>query len=303
MHPDSAVHILDGGMGRELERMGAPFRQPEWSALALMEAPETVALAHENFIRAGAGIITTNTYALVPFHIGQKSFEKNGRRLAKLAGELARKTADDANKPVKVAGCIPPVFGSYKPENFNAEHAPSLLTPLIEEQDPFVDLWLTETLSSIKEALFVGEFLKGNDKPLWLSFTLTDNNNADAPATLRSGEDVHTAIETVVERTNAQAILFNCSQPEEMARALCIADTIVSKHKSNAALGVYANTFPPVKEESLANDEITPLRAELTPERYVDFARQWQKLGASIIGGCCGIGPEHIQALHQAFKS
>lgn len=33
------VTILDGGIGRELERQGAPFRQPEWSALTMMEAP------------------------------------------------------------------------------------------------------------------------------------------------------------------------------------------------------------------------------------------------------------------------
>lgn len=63
--------LLDGGLGRELKRLGAPFRQPEWSALALMEAPECVTQTHQAFIQAGAEVITTNAYALVPFHIGE----------------------------------------------------------------------------------------------------------------------------------------------------------------------------------------------------------------------------------------
>jgi S-methylmethionine-dependent homocysteine/selenocysteine methylase len=85
------ITILDGGMGRELERSGAPFRQHEWSALALIEAPETVARVHEGFVRAGAQVITTNSYALVPFHIGEERFRADGARLADLAGHMARR--------------------------------------------------------------------------------------------------------------------------------------------------------------------------------------------------------------------
>ncbi len=68
------LRILDGGMGRELLRIGAPFQQPEWSALALIEAPEFVRRAHDSFVQAGADIITTNYYALVPFHIVSQRF-------------------------------------------------------------------------------------------------------------------------------------------------------------------------------------------------------------------------------------
>ena len=53
----SNVLILDGGLGRELERVGAPFRQPEWSALSLMEAPDLVAQVHQNFVDAGAKLL------------------------------------------------------------------------------------------------------------------------------------------------------------------------------------------------------------------------------------------------------
>ncbi len=74
--------VLDGGMGRELARRGAPFRQPEWSALALMEAPETVREVHQAYVASGARVITTNSYALVPFHIGDERFFAEGEGLA-----------------------------------------------------------------------------------------------------------------------------------------------------------------------------------------------------------------------------
>src|SRR5688572_30575933 len=106
----SNVKILDGGMGRELARMGAPFRQPEWSALALMEAPEFVRAAHDAFIAAGSQVITTNSYAVVPFHISEDVFVEQGAALIALSGKLAREAADAAPADVLVAGSLPPVL-------------------------------------------------------------------------------------------------------------------------------------------------------------------------------------------------
>ena len=80
-------------------RLGAPFRQPEWSALALIEAPEYVTKVHRRYIDSGAEVITTNSYAVVPFHIGAQRFERDGPALAALAGRLARASADEAPRP------------------------------------------------------------------------------------------------------------------------------------------------------------------------------------------------------------
>ena len=143
--------ILDGGMGRELQRSGAPFRQPEWSALALSEAPDKVIGVHAAFIAAGAQVITSNSYAVVPFHIGEERFAREGLALAATAGQLARTAADAAPQPVKVAGSLPPLFGSYRPDLFQPERVEELLTPLLQGLAPHVDLWLAETQSSIAE--------------------------------------------------------------------------------------------------------------------------------------------------------
>ena len=93
---DKAIQILDGGMGRELKKIGAPFRQPEWSALALMQSPELVSDVHTHFLNAGATVITTNAYALVPFHIGDQTFNEQAFKLAETAAKLAR---DAVNAP------------------------------------------------------------------------------------------------------------------------------------------------------------------------------------------------------------
>ncbi len=284
------ILILDGGLGRELEGMGAPFRQPEWSALALMESPEHVLKAHENFIDADADIITTNAYAVVPYHIGQERFDIQGIELAALSGQLAKQAVEKSEKDIRIAGCLPPALGSYHPENFDEPIAREIWSRLIKAQEPFVDVWLAETLSRLVEAKLALDLLENTDKPIWLSFTLIDD--ASSPPKLRSGKTVQEAC-AALKGTKADAILFNCSQPEVMENAVKITKEILPDIK----IGVYANAFPPISDEHLANDQITPLRSEITPEHYAEFAQSWIDAGASIIGGCCGIGPAHIKKL------
>ena len=292
---NSTFTILDGGMGRELHRMGAPFRQPEWSALALMLAPETVAQAHRRFVEAGAEVITTNSYALVPFHVGEATFKAEGRRLADHAGTLARKVANGAVHKVQVAGSLPPLFGSYRPDLFDAAHAPAIIRPLIEGLSPHVDLWLAETQSALAEARFAKAMLGDDKRPFWVSFTLDDDNADLARPRLRSGECVAAAVTAMLE-LGAEAVLFNCSQPEIMEGAVDAARAVRDAHGFNARIGIYANAVPPQRDEA-ANEGLSDIRADLTPARYAQFAKAWLQHGADIVGGCCGLGPAHIAAL------
>jgi S-methylmethionine-dependent homocysteine/selenocysteine methylase len=287
--------ILDGGMGRELHRMGAPFKQPEWSALALMLAPDTVERAHRRFVEAGAEVITTNSYALVPFHIGEAKFKAEGRTLADLAGRMARKATEGARHPVQVAGSLPPLFGSYRPDLFDEAKAPAIIGPLIDGLSPHVDLWLAETQSALAEARFAKKMLAEDKRPFWVSFTLDDDNADLARPKLRSGESVAAAVTAMLE-LGVDAVLFNCCQPEIMEGAVDAARAAREAHGFKARIGIYANAFPPQREEA-ANEVLSDIRADLTPARYAQFAKAWVQHGADIVGGCCGIGPEHIASL------
>lgn len=289
----TTVRLLDGGMGRELQRIGAPFRQPEWSALALIESPQFVLQAHQAFIAAGARIITTNSYAVVPFHIGEERFGEQGLELAERAGRLARQAASENPEPVTVAGSLPPALGSYRPDLFDHTRSVAIHRTLIAGLRDHVDVWLAETQSSIAEVRAVVEALGAQPKPLWLSYTLLDD--ADGAPRLRSGETVGAAVQVAAE-LGAKAVLFNCSQPEVMAAALAEARSVIVGQAIE--LGVYANAFPAVTAKAEANSTLLEIRADLTPDSYLNWSSAWVAAGANIIGGCCGIGPEHIAQLH-----
>jgi S-methylmethionine-dependent homocysteine/selenocysteine methylase len=287
------VTILDGGLGRELARNGAPFRQPEWSALALLEAPEFVTKAHQAFADAGAAVISTNSYAVVPFHIGADRFAEHGKTLAALSGQIARDVADQHS--IIVAGSLPPVLGSYRPDLFEVNEARKILSVLIDGLSPFADIWQAETLGCIAEAELIGEMLAGDIRPLWLSFTLNDSH----PATLRSGESIENAV-AVAHKYNAKALLFNCSIPEVMEDAVQQARTALAGAPID--IGVYANGFAPDQDDVDANAALREIRKDLDPDSYLLWAQKWVAAGATIVGGCCGIGPEHIATLSAGLK-
>ncbi len=234
-------------------------------------------------------MITTNAYAVVPFHIGAERFAARGEELAALAGRLARAEAAAAGRPVRVAGSLPPVFGSYRPDLFVRAEAAAILDVLVRGQAPYVDVWLAETQSAIEEAEAAARAVAATGTPLWLSFTLADEG---AEPRLRSGEPVADAARAAL-RLGAEALLFNCSQPERMAAALAAARAAAPE----LALGAYANAFPPLAEDHEANDGLTATREDLDPPGYLGFARAWVEAGATLVGGCCGIGPAQIEAL------
>ncbi len=297
MHQPS-VTLLDGGMGRELNRRGAPFRQPEWSALALIEAPQIVVAVHADFIAAGAEVITTNSYAVVPFHIGEARFAAEGAALAARAGQLARQAADEAGHTVRVAASLPPLFGSYRPDLFQPQRVVELAQPLIEGLGPYADVWLAETQSSIAEAAAFKPLLPDDGKPFWVSFTLADED-VSAPVCLRSGESVTAAVQAMLD-VGVDAILFNCCQPEVIDAAIaCTQAVLRERGRSDIRIGAYANAFPPQPKEATANEGLDELRPDLDPLAYAQWAARWQAAGAQIIGGCCGIGPEHIAYLQR----
>ena len=295
--------LLDGGTGRELARVGAPFRQPEWSALALLEAPHFVTAVHESYVAAGADVITTNSYAVVPFHIGAERFAARGAELAGLAGRLARDVASRAERRVAVAGSLPPICGSYRADRFNADVARPVLATLVAALRPYVDHWQAETLSRIEEAELVREVIGTDTKPVWFSFTLDDDDRAGPR--LRSGQSVAAAVASAA-RLGAAAVLFNCSQPEVMGGAVSAASDALrgTGDPQSAALriGVYANAFPPQAREAEANATLHDLRTGLTPAAYLRWVQDWVARGADIVGGCCGIGPDHIGALSAALR-
>ena len=299
--------ILDGGLGRQLEAMGAPFRQPEWSAAALIDGPHFVRAAHDAFIAAGADVISTNSYAVVPHHIGKKMYAERGDELLSIAAREAREAAAAAERHVRVAASVPPMFGSYLPEAFDSASGRKMMKQFRQQLAPVADIFFGETFGSISEVTVFLDVFADVAADLWVSVTLEDVDVDPKNPRLRSGELLLDLLHAV-ERYRHDALLFNCSQPEVMGDAIRLArstlDRFARQHgKAEPLIGVYANAFPLMDENYKgSNKAVHKLRTDITPENYTRFAQKWEALGADIIGGCCGISPDHIAHLAATLR-
>jgi S-methylmethionine-dependent homocysteine/selenocysteine methylase len=154
---------------------------------------------------------------------------------------------------------------------------------------PHVDMILCETMASIAMTEAVAKGAQAAGKPVWLSVSVDDHDGLK----LRSGEPV-ADLAAVVARYPVAAVLANCSVPEAMAAALG------ELRGLGLPFGAYANGFTHISGNFLKDAptvrELTH-RHDLTPEKYADFAMAWVGMGATIVGGCCEVGPAHIRHL------
>lgn len=286
--------LLDGGMGRELQFRGLHLSRKIWSASALTEAPDMIQAVHEDYIRAGADIITTNTYGLIREDLASAGLEDRYEELNLIAGRLARQACSVATRPVLVAGSLPPLRGSFRPDQVGPD---SELIPCYREQArllaPFVDLFLCETMSSAAEGKAAAAGALGAGKPVWVSWTLHEDNSGR----LRSGETIEEAVHAL-EGLGVSGCLVNCSSPASITKAI----PLLAKTAGNQIIGGYANTFFPIPENwqldgGRETDGLLPLRTDLDPESYARYAEQWIRHGADVVGGCCGTRPPHIKRI------
>ena len=276
-------------MGNELLARRSDLVSGLWSAQYLIDAPQLVKEIHLEYINAGADLITTNTYSTIPSYLSKKNVEDRMPELIGLAGKLAREAADDSEKEILVAGSLPPLEESYRPDLvIDAEEAIPIYEVLIKELTPFVDIFICETMSSIKEMQHVMEALNNldNKKPVWISWTLKE----DKKNRLRSGESIEEAFNASAT-VKPEAYLFNCTDPYAISEGIKVLKQLTQK-----PIGGYPNVFNVPDGWTLDNDIQVSVR-DLSIEKFLEFAEEWRKLGASIIGGCCGIGPRFIKAI------
>lgn len=190
---------------------------------------------------------------------------------------------------MRVAGSLPPLRGSYVP---NAQDAASMAEEYAEiagHLAPGVDLFICETMSSAGEAAAAARAAAAHGKPVWVSWTLRDERDG----LLRSGETVDAAL-AALDGMPVEAVLFNCCDADAITDAMPLL-----RARTERTIGAYANAFTPIaKDWKRQGRRLRDLR-DLTPEEYARIVAQWRAAGARIVGGCCGIGPAHIERLHE----
>jgi S-methylmethionine-dependent homocysteine/selenocysteine methylase len=291
----SIVTLLDGGMGQELLRRSSRKVTPMWSADIMLNEPVLVRDLHREFIESGARVITLNTYTATPQRLSRENELDQLTKLHQQAMSVAQQAIQLAQRDdVLIAGCLPPLVASYRPDvSLSFEESLATYRRLVALQLPASDLFICETMSSITEARAACTAAVESGKPAWVALTVSD----DYPEQLRSGELLKDALQ-VLDSFDIQATLLNCSQPEAISDCWSLLNTNQRK------IGAYANGFISV-DELYPGDTVEELemRQDMSPKQYAEHAMGWAKNGASIIGGCCEIGPAHIKALHSRLCS
>lgn len=275
--------ILDGATGTELERRGVPSALPLWSAHALLEAPDTLEAIHADYARAGADLLTANTFRTQRRTLARGGLGERAAELTALAVRLAREgAAASGSRRVRVAGSAAPLEDCFRPdlvpplpelEREHAEHAENLA-------QAEVDLVLIETMNTAREAAAALRAAHRADLPAIVCFT------CDAAGRLLSGESLEEAIAEVRE-LGARMVGVNCLPPRAVGPCLPVLGA------SGLPFAAYANLGAPVDATSLVRTDACP------PEAYAGHAREWVRAGAQLVGGCCGTTPDHVAALRR----
>ena len=294
------VLILDGATGTELDRRGVDTSLPLWSARALIVAPEIVRQVHHDYLAAGADILTTNTFRTHRRTLTRAGVGDRTRELTQLAVTLAREAITQSGRTAYIAGSMSPLEDCYSPalvppdDELRIEHR-EMARDLAEAG---CDLLLVETMNSIREAVIAAECAAATGLPVGVSFVVGPNGRApDQPTvdaedvaasrTLLSGETIDLAVSALISLKPA-VIMVNCVPLVYVERAWA-----ELRAACRGPIGLYANV-------GHADDAIGwTLTDDVLPSAYARHARRWIEQGATIVGGCCGTSPAHIEAIRE----
>jgi methionine synthase I (cobalamin-dependent) len=287
------VIVLDGGIGSEMLRRGVT-----WEGHKVESEPDAIRSIHADYIRAGADVITTNTFQLArrsymnhfadPAHmqrVGARDLEARPPALIREGVKRATEArVRSSREDVCVAGSMTTLDWCFRPDmapsvdNMRAEYRETV--EWFKESG--ADLILFETFNSSKEARMALEAAREAGIPAWVGFVPDDRG------CLLNGEDVPAAAHALAG-IEPDVWLFNCAPVPDITRALA---ELAKVYKNPSGGYAHVGRFDP--PDWMFTDEYLP-------DQYLAAAQEWAGLGAQVLGGCCGTTPLHIKALKQGL--
>ncbi|WP_108663412.1 homocysteine S-methyltransferase family protein [Acuticoccus kandeliae] len=291
------VRLVDGGMGHELRRRSRLPVHSVWAARQILEEPMVVRQVHEEFLRAGADIISTNTSAITRRKMNVFGLADRFAEVNIAACTLADRAREKINPAALIAGILPPINVRDDPwqmpplrlmEAEYAEHALLLA--------PHVDILVCDSMWTSGQAFAAASAAAATGRPIWVAFTLREAG----PPRLRGGETVSDAVNALAGLPIA-AFLLTCTAPNAMITALAE----LSCCALDVDIGVRANGYREVPGEWDSTKEVDAIivREEIGPDAYAGYAEQWISGGARIVGGCTKVGPAHIARLRTMLEA
>ena len=284
------IILIDGGMGQELIHRSKVKPDGLWSARVMLDNYDLVVDLHRDFIKAGAEAITLNSYSVTPQKLKRHNLEELFIPLQKSAIKAAieAKKSSSVETDIKIIGCLPPLVMSYKTNTgMDKNEAKDTYKKIIEIQEPHVEILCCETVCSIEEAHIATENALTTDKKVWLSFCVKEEDGT----LLRSGESLEDALREF-NNSKIDSFLINCAPPEAIHSSINVMKNFSKPY------GALPNAFVTVNDLDIQNDvSILKKRSDLNINKFTGEILSYIKNNASIIGGCCEVGPKYIEAL------
>lgn len=296
--------ILDGGLATELERSGHDLGDALWSARLLTDAPDAIRQVHLNYYWAGADCCTSASYqATIPGFVGRGLTSEAARDLIRLSVRLVREARDEfwsmeqnhvrRLRPIVAASVGP--YAAYRADgseytgDYDLDEAG--LGDFHRERwgilaSAGADILACETIPSFAEARALAGLLDATPEAwAWFSFSCRDGEH------ISDGTPVAECAAFLSGHERIAAIGINCTSPRFIPDLIRAVSAVMDK-----PIIVYPNsgeTYDPVTKRWLG---------ESVPSEFGTFSREWRKLGAGLIGGCCRTTPAHIRQISDRFR-
>lgn len=309
--------LLDGGTGSELQRRGADVlkgaedRLKAWSASANIEYADVVRQVHADYLRVGADVVISNNFWTTPTRLDTIGERDNWRKYATAAIRNAVEARNTMRPDAYVAGGIaaPSLQGTMPPDEAVSDIREMGRSAYRKEwtdharllADEGADLILPEYVGFIEDCVTAVEGCAEAGLPVFLGV-----RHIAPDGSMQYGESL-SDLARALDGAPVDAVLLMCSSPEGISAGLPIL-----RQAFSGSVGAYPNlgynpTGPIVNPPFLTNQKPSAgsdilQNAEYYPSRVAEFAAEWKRMGAQIIGGCCASGPEHISAMRPVVK-
>ncbi len=284
------IILMDGGTGTELERRGVPMNDQAWSVATVKTHPDVVRQIHEDYIKAGADIIITNTYATSRHHLQAVGLGEYFQEVNAQAAALAHQARDNvADRPVFVAGSMSTsAFFRQRPPLEEAKKNFEDQADILAEGG--IDFIVLEMMRDVTYTPVILQAALRTGLPVWAGFSSEIAEDGSVMLHLNEDDTLAEGIASIDGQACALMSIMH-TLTEDTIPSL----TVLKDHWSG-----YLGAYPHSGKFIMPNWQFIDI---ISPEDYAVEALKWVDMGVQVVGGCCGIGPEHIQKLKETLPS
>ena len=291
---EGEVKLLDGGTGTELQKRGVPMKSQAWCGLAALENIGVLEDIHRDYIAAGADIITTNTYATSRVLLAQDGFGDKFEEINRASIHAAQKVRDSCGRPgVLVAGSLshrgPIAAGTARPDSSAAggldEMAQAVRELALLHRDEGCDLILLEMMYDPIRMPLVFSAAAESGLPIWAGFSARRGKQGEVLGFGPEKDIPFADIISILKEWQVDAAGIMHTSADLVSAALHILRT------------VFAGPLLAYPDSGYFKSPHWQFKDVIEPPALRDFAESWVAQGVQVLGGCCGLSPDHIAAL------